>query len=128
MGKSVVRRDKLFSPKYTIYLKIKDKKLYNEILENLRLPKNTPSLGMDDELIEIKNIKTLEMEEHDTNKINSIFLDKNISYKAYVKDLSKSIELPTINLASTKFIAFDKKIKEYQKSQIKILNLVKLSI
>lgn len=130
MGKSVVRRDKLFSPNYTIYLKIKDEKLYNEILENLKLPKNTPSLGMDDELIEIKNIKILEMEKYDTNKINSIFLDKNISYKAYVKDLSKSIELPTINLTPTKFIAFDKKNKripkesnkDFEFSQVEYLN------
>ncbi|AXH10454.1 CRISPR-associated protein Cas5 [Malaciobacter halophilus] len=127
---SVVRRDKLFLPSYLVYLKIEDEEFYNEILENLNKPKNTPSLGMDDELIEIKNIKQIELTKNDTNKINSVFLDKGIKYKSFVKDLHKNIEFPILNITPTKFIGFDKKNKripkeskkDYEFNQVEYLN------
>jgi len=110
-GKSVVRRDKLFIPSYTIYLKIEDKELYQEILESLKSPKNTPSLGLDDELIIIKNIVEVDLFSNNENKINSVFLDKDIEYKTFVKDITKAIEMPISNITATKFIGFDKKEK-----------------
>lgn len=110
-GKSVVRRDKLYLPSYTIYLKIDEQTLYQEILECLKEPKNIPSLGLDDELITIGDVKEVELEENITNKINSVFLDKNLPYKAFVKDMTQAIELPTLNLTPTKFEGFDKKGK-----------------
>jgi len=110
-GKSVVRRDKLFIPSYTIYLKIEDKELYQEILESLKSPKNTPSLGLDDELIIIKNIVEVDLFSNNENKINSVFLDKDIEYKAFAKDITKAIELPISNITATKFVGFDKKEK-----------------
>ncbi len=111
MGKSVVRRDKLYQAKYTIYLNIKDEKLFDEVLESLQKPKNTPSLGLDDELVIIKNIEdfTNKLRVNDTNQINSVFLNKSYQYKAFVRELNKPIELPTANLTPIKFIAFDKK-------------------
>lgn len=107
-GKSVIRRDKLFKPSYTIYLKIDDAKLYNEVLEALKNPKNIPSLGLDDELVDIYDIKEIELKLNDTNKIDSVFLDKGIRYKGFIKDISKPIEMPTSAVTSTKFIAFKK--------------------
>ncbi len=131
MGKNVVRRDKLFMSNYTIYLNIKDEVLYDEILINLQKPKNMPSLGMDDELVFIKDIKEVILEENFSNRINSIFLNKeNIKYKAFVKDISKKIELPTSNTIPTKFKAFDNKnkrvskesIKDYEFNQVEFIN------
>ena len=72
-GKSVIRRDKLFIPNYTIYLKIEDEELYKEILEALRYPKNIPSLGLDDELIKIDNVAEIDLELSNSNKIESVF-------------------------------------------------------
>lgn len=108
---SVVRRDKLFLPSYTIYLKIENEVLYQEILESLKEPKNTPSLGLDDELIIIEDIAEIELQNSESNRIDSVFLDKNIAYKAFAKDISKPIELPISNITATKFIGFDKKEK-----------------
>jgi len=110
-GKSVIRRDKLFIPDYTIYLKIEDERLYQEILENLRAPKNIPSLGLDDELIVIRDVKEIALSSNEDNRIDSIFLDKGIAYKAFVKDINSVIELPMSNITATKFIGFDKKEK-----------------
>ncbi|RBQ25783.1 CRISPR-associated protein Cas5 [Arcobacter sp. CECT 9188] len=111
MGKSVVRRDKLYLSKYTIYLHIKDEKLFYEALNFLKNPSNIPSLGLDDELVIIKNIEDLtsKLKSNDTNQINSVFLNKNYNYKAFIKEPNKPIELPTANLTPVKFIAFDKK-------------------
>jgi CRISPR-associated protein Cas5t len=114
-GKSVVRRDKLFIPNYTIYLKIEDEKLYKEILEALRYPQNIPSLGLDDELIKIYGIAEVDLKLSNSNKIDSIFLDKGIRYKAFIKDILQGVELPISNLVPTKFNAFDKKGKRISK-------------
>ena len=114
-GKSVVRRDKLFIPNYTIYLKIEDEKLYKEILEALRYPKNIPSLGLDDELIKIYGISEVDLKLSDSSRIDSIFLDKGIRYKAFIKDILQGVELPVSNLVPIKFNAFDKKGKRISK-------------
>jgi CRISPR-associated protein Cas5t len=111
MGKSVVRRDKLFLSKYTVYANIKEQTLFDVVYESLKKPKNTPSLGLDDELVVIKNIEDLtnRLKINETNQINSVFLNKNYKYKAFVKDVNKPIELLTISLTPIKFTAFDKK-------------------
>ena len=110
-GKSVIRRDKLFSPKYTIYLKIEDKALHQEFLEALKFPKNIPSLGLDDELIVVNDVSEINLANNDNCRVNSVFLDKGFSYKAFAKDISKVIEFPMSNVTATKFVAFDKKGK-----------------
>lgn len=111
MGKSVIRRDKLFLSKYTIYVCIKEQILFDEIFESLKNPKNTPSLGLDDELVIIKNVEDISeiIKPNDTDRINSVFLNKGYTYKAFIKEQNKPIELPTPNLIPIKFIAFDKK-------------------
>ena len=106
-GKSVIRRDKLFIPTYTIYLSIKEDKLYQEILDSLKSPQNIPSMGLDDELIRVYEVREIELDKNQ-NRIDSIFLDKGISYKGFIKDTSKPIEMPTANITPTKFIAFKK--------------------
>ena len=110
-GKSVIRRDKLYIPNYTIYLKIDDKALYQEILESLKEPKNIPSLGLDDELIMIFDVEEIELVDNKNGRIDSLFLDKGITYKAFIKDMSQAIELPMSNITATKFMGFDKKGK-----------------
>lgn len=110
-GKSVVRRDKLYIPSYTIYLKIADESLYQEILESLKNPRNIPSLGLDDELITINDVEEIDLIDNETKRIDSLFLDKGVAYKAFVKELHKTIELPMSNITATKFKGFDKKDK-----------------
>ncbi|MDR1511659.1 MAG: CRISPR-associated protein Cas5 [Endomicrobium sp.] len=110
MGKNVVRRDKLFLSAYIIYLQIEDDVLFKDILEVLTNPKNIPSLGLDDELVIIKNVTALNnavFVQNNTNRINSVFLDKNIKYKVNIAEYDKSLKLPTPNLVPTKFTAFD---------------------
>ncbi len=127
-GKSVVRRDKLFIPNYTIYLKIEDEVLYQEIVESLKAPKNIPALGLDDELVIIHGVEEIELVHNDNNRIDSIFLDKGIVYKAFIKDISKSIEMPMSNITATKFMGFDKKEKRIPRevteefSQVEFIN------
>jgi len=129
MGKSVIRRDKLFLANYTVYVSIKDDTLFDEILSALYEPKNTPSLGLDDELVIIKNVKYLRnIKLNENSKINSVFLNKNFTYKAFIKEQNKPMELPTPNLIPVKFIAYDKKgnriskevVEEY--SQVEYIN------
>jgi CRISPR-associated protein Cas5t len=111
MGKNVIRRDKLFLSKYTIYLHIGEQILFDDVFKALKNPKNTPSLGLDDELVIIKNVKDVSeaIKQNDTDHINSVFLNKGYRHKAFIKEQNKPVELPTPNLIPIKFIAFDKK-------------------
>jgi len=106
-GKSVIRRDFLFMASYTVYLKIEDISLYNQFLNSLKYPKNIPALGLDDELIVLKDIKEVELREKNV-RINSIFLDKNYKYRTFIKDISKRVEMPSLNSYPTKFEAYKK--------------------
>lgn len=120
-GKSVIQRDKLFNAYYTVYLKL-DNSLYEEIINSLKSPKNIPSLGMDDEIINITNIfgdSEFKLTKNKTNCIDSIFLDKDYNYKVKVKDSSKSIILPTFHEIATKFKAFDSNGKFISREPIK---------
>jgi len=118
-GKSILQRDKLFKTHYTIYLNINDKNLFEEIFQALKKPKNIPSLGMDDEMVFIKNIKKYIVEKNKNNIINSVFLDKGYEYKVKIKEMAKAIMLPTFHQVPTKYKAFDKKEKFISREPIK---------
>jgi len=126
-GKSVVRRDKLFLANYIVYLDLKDEKLSQEILQNLEEPKNTPSLGLDDELIIIKNPKEVILEKNETNLVDSIFIENQNRYKAYIKDIDKIVELPISNTIPMNFKAFDKKGKFISREIIKEVRQVEFT-
>ena len=118
-GKNVLQRDKLYKANYTIYLNIANESLFNEIYNALKEPRNIPSLGMDDEMVLLKNIDIVTLEKNQTNIIDSVFLDKNFNYKVKIKDPSKPIMLPTFHQVPTKFNAFDKKGKFISREPIK---------
>jgi len=108
-GRSVIQRDRLFKSKYTVYLKITDDDLFYDFYNALNSPKNIPSLGMDDELIYLKNVTDdFGIEKNKTQTVDSIFLDKGYKYKVKPKDITKAIVLPTFQQVPTKFIAFEK--------------------
>jgi len=129
-GKSIVRRDKLYNATYLIYLKILDKDLYNEILQNLKNPKNIPALGLDDEIVTIKYLKEIELIDNPTNRIDSIFLDKGYNYKAFIKDREKFVELPTSFITPTKFEAFNKgkRVAKNVKEEFKQIEFINCEI
>ena len=68
-------------------------------------------MGLDDELITIQDIEEVDLTDNESNRVDSLFLDKGIEYKAFVKELSSAIELPMSNVTATKFKGFDKKEK-----------------
>lgn len=103
-GRSIIRRDKLFNAKYTIYLMIQDEGLRKEVVKCLKVPKSIPSLGLDDELIKIYDVKSdIELKENNTNIINSVFMDKGYEYEVKVKEISTDIELATANIVPLKY-------------------------
>ncbi|OAA92591.1 CRISPR-associated protein Cas5 [Clostridium coskatii] len=109
-GRSIVRRDRLFNARYTIYLKIGETSLGKEVFNSLVYPKAVPSLGLDDELIKISSVKNdVKLIENDTHIINSVFMDKGYEYEVKVKDFHKDIEVPTANIVPLKYIITEKK-------------------
>ncbi len=109
MGRSVIRRDRLFEASYTIYLSSGETGILKEIYQALEKPKAVPALGMDDELIKIKNVEWISLSRNESMTINSVFMDRSYSYKANVKDFSKPVELPRSNVVPLSFrIKLDK--------------------
>lgn len=109
MGSSILNREKLFNAKYQIYLKTNDEKLFNEFLNNLKNPLNTPSLGMDDEMIKIFDVEEVQnLNFKNSKNIHSIFANIDNPFTAEVKDYL-ALKMPTNYKVATKFEAFDKK-------------------
>jgi len=121
-GKSIVRRDKLFKPYYIVYLDIKNNDLKKDIFESLKMPKSIPSLGLDDELVLIKNVKEIDLIENSVNRIDSVFLSDETDYKIFIKDLDKGVELPTFYEVPVKLKVNKTKEIVESKKQIEFLN------
>lgn len=74
-GRAIVKREKLYHAKYKIYIWVPEG-YKKDILEALKRPKRSPSLGMDDELIIIKDISEVninKVEKDKKRRIHSIF-------------------------------------------------------
>lgn len=117
-GRSIIRRDKLFNAKYTIYLMVEDEKLKTKILDGLRYPKSIPALGLDDEVVKIYDIKeNVELINNDSNIINSVFMDKDYEYKVKIDNNNDEIELPIANTVPLNYkISVDNNKRTWRKS------------
>lgn len=103
-GRSIIRRDRLFNAKYTIYLMIDDKELSEEIYNSLLYPESVPSLGLDDEIVKIYDVVyNLDFDENRTGIVNSVFMDRGYEYQAKVDDFSNMLEIPTANVVPLKY-------------------------
>lgn len=103
-GKSIIRRDHLFNAKYTIYIMVKNDELGEDIYNALLYPKSIPSLGLDDEIVKIYDVRyDIEIKENKSNTINSVFMDKGYKYEVKIKDSSDTVEIPTANEVPLKY-------------------------
>ncbi|WP_252226534.1 CRISPR-associated protein Cas5 [Clostridium sp. ZBS2] len=118
-GRSIIRRDKLFKAKYTIYLKIKDDELSNKIYNALLEPKCIPSLGLDEEIVKIYDIeKNLQLNINKSNFINSVFMDKGYYYEVKIKNIQENMEMPTANIVPLKYeVKFDENYRTVRKNK-----------
>lgn len=121
-GRSVIRRDKLYKAKYTIYLKLNEKNITKylkqspedfktEIMQALKSPKCIPALGLDDEIIKIYTVEELELRKSEQKIINSVFIGDEVKYtvKMQSTDIDEDIYLPTSNVAPLKYVIDEKK-------------------
>ncbi len=76
-GVGVLKREKLYLPEYCIYI-LTNNAIKDDFLDCLKFPKRIPSLGMDDELVKIKNVVEIEMDkvvnEEESKKVHSVFI------------------------------------------------------
>ncbi|SHK29726.1 CRISPR-associated protein Cas5 [Tepidibacter formicigenes] len=101
-GRSVIRRDKLYKATYTIYLKINDENIKNEVLDALKNPKSVPALGLDDEIIKIYDVEEVYLKKNEDNIINSVFIGDEIKYRVKM-DIDEDIYLPASNITPLKY-------------------------
>ena len=73
-GRAVVKRERLYHPEYKIYIYI-PKEYRDEVLQSLKRPKRPPALGLDDELVLIKDVGIRDIKILNEKKVNiySIF-------------------------------------------------------
>lgn len=128
-GRSIIRRDRLFNAKYTIYFMTNDKELSEEIYDSLLYPKSIPSLGLDDEIVKIYDVAyDLDFDENSTEIVNSVFMDRGYEYQAKVDDFSNMMEIPTANVVPLKYEIKENKSKISERTgtdlcrQIEFLN------
>lgn len=71
-GRDILTREKLYKTEYLVYISGEDN-ILTEITNALKNPLRIPSLGMDDELVILKDIKEIEMLKREDNRVHSIF-------------------------------------------------------
>ncbi|WP_281774018.1 CRISPR-associated protein Cas5 [Methanobacterium formicicum] len=71
-GRDILRREKLYKPIYIIYVSAEDI-LIDDVLNSLKTPQRIPSIGLDDELTLIKDVKEISMEIKESNSVHSVF-------------------------------------------------------
>lgn len=119
-GVGVLKREKLYLPKYLIYVMTNNGR-NGELLHCLKSPKRIPSLGMDDEIVKIRNPVEIEMEkimdEKESKKVDSIFI-YNPKYKVKYAPITDNFWVPrfvSINLD------FEKEIPRNPKDVVQIV-------
>lgn len=71
-GRDILRREKLYKTIYIVYVFSEDL-ILKEIHNALNNPKRVPSMGLDDELILIKDVKEISLEKDEKINVHSIF-------------------------------------------------------
>lgn len=95
-GRAVLTREKLYEPEYLVYVQAKD--TFEQILNSLKSPVRIPSLGMDDEMVVIKDVKELkepsDIERQESKIVHSIFkLDEGTQYTPKHYGLSEGSQI-----------------------------------
>jgi len=92
-GRDILQREKIYHGKYLIYLTAK-KSLLEEIFNSLKKPCRIPSLGMDDELVILKNVKRTVLEADNSEIVHSVFrFDEGMEFNSKVLKLEKNIQI-----------------------------------
>lgn len=107
MFTSIVRRDHLFMASYTFFIALKkDENIsLEELYQGIKYPKKIPSLGLDDEIIDISDVKKCILEKNNSNKVDSVFISEDGNdFIAKIGEQRKFAIYPEIHLQPTKFI------------------------
>ncbi len=111
---SIIRRDKLFKAKYTIYIYTEDENLLLNFEHALKFPKAVPSFGLDDELINILDVRTVYLEQNLTSVIDSVFMQTDFinSFFDVIEEDSQNEILLNFGEVNLKFeVQFDENKK-----------------
>lgn len=91
-GRDILTREKLYKSEYVVYIAGEDELLL-EIINALKKPLRIPCLGMDDDLVVIRDIKEILMDKRETNRIHSIFsFQEGMQYFPRF-DISRSMQI-----------------------------------
>jgi len=109
-GKKIIRREKLLSPSYRIYLYLEREvgEWKEKIWEALQNPLRPPALGMDDELVKIGEVSRLNLLPTFSNRIDSVAMVGEPNYKVFLIPQKENlpVELPTPHLLPVEFEAY----------------------
>lgn len=120
-GRDILTREKLYKSNYLIYVSAQNS-LLDEIMHFLKNPVRIPSLGMDDEMVIIRDVEKLTLEQREDNTIHSIFkFEENMTFIPKLLKTEKNTEIfpPRIVTINTDFD--EKKIPRKPKEFIHIV-------
>lgn len=102
-GRDILQREKIYRGKFLIYISA-DGPVLEDILKFLRYPSRIPSLGMDDELVLIRDVKKIEMESKDDSVVHSVFTyNEGMEYKYRPKGDNSLLFPPRLITVNLKF-------------------------
>lgn len=81
-GRDILQREKIYRGKYLIYVSAEDPHLLEKMMEFLMYPSRVPSLGMDDEMVIIREPKKITVEPKNDTIVHSVFtLEEGMDFR-----------------------------------------------
>jgi len=92
-GRDILNREKLYKSNYLIYISAENS-LLDELLHFLKNPARIPSLGMDDEMIIIKDVEKITLEQKEDTVVHSVFrFEENMEFIPKFAKIERNMEI-----------------------------------
>lgn len=81
-GRDILQRERIYMGKFLIYVLTQDSHLLDDVMRSLKYPSRVPSLGMDDEMVIIREPQKITMESREESTVHSVFtLEEGMKFR-----------------------------------------------
>ncbi len=94
---SIIRRERIYNPIYEIEIIIEDENLLRKFFEWLKNPKRIPSLGLDDEIVKIFDVKIKDFVLKKVDEIDKIVFMEEVKNFKFVPFEGYFFQAPKLN-------------------------------
>lgn len=120
-GRDILNREKLYKSNYLVYISAENY-LLDEILHFLKNPARIPGLGMDDEMVIIRDAEKVILEQKEDTVVHSVFkFEENMEFTPKFAEIEKNMEIFPPRIVTINRDFDEKKIPRKPKEFIQVV-------